>query len=267
MESVDLKKTLETIYSRYHDPAFLRIDPLECVHTIKGGSQQEIAGLLCAVLAYGRAEIIIRNCNRVLDIMNRNPVDFVLNTNFKEKVSLLYGFKHRFNDNYDIALLLQCVGQIILEYGSIEAFFKSLYKRNQPMKVTISRFVEEMKAFSHTFCRLEKKSFEYLLPSPESGSACKRLNMYFRWMIRKNDGIDLGVWKNLPSSMLIIPVDTHVAQIAQNFGLSKRKNADWIMAEEITSRLREIDPVDPVRFDFSLCRMGMVNYRKDADDE
>jgi uncharacterized protein (TIGR02757 family) len=109
-----------------------------------------------------------------------------------------------------------------------------------------------------------RKALDYLLPSPESGSACKRLNMYLRWMVRKNDGIDRGTWTGVPASMLIMPVDTHVARIAGSLGLTKRKSADWAMAEEITSRLRECDPDDPVRFDFSLCRTGMVDFRRKA---
>lgn len=260
----NIKNKLESIYSLYHDPAYLSMDPLQCVHSFESGSQKEIAGLVCAVLAYGRFEIIIRNSNRVFEIMNRKPVEFVHETSFKEKMSLLKGFKHRFNDSFDIALLLESVGEVIDEYGSIETFFKSFHKDKQSIKNTISMFIHEMKSRASNICGFRKKSFEYLLPSPQSGSACKRMNMYFRWMIRKDDGIDLGIWKNLPSSMLIIPVDTHIAQIARKFGLSKRKSVDWVMAEEITLKLREVDSEDPVRFDFSLCREGMVNFRKDA---
>lgn len=264
MLSENLKNKLESIYSFYHKPEFLYTDPLKCVHSFESGTQKEIAGLICAVLAYGRVEIIIRNCNRIFEIMNQKPVEFIQETSFKQKLEHLKGFKHRFNDCFDMALLLESVRIVLCKYGSIENYFESFYKTGQSMKKTMSMFIYDMKLCASNIAPLRKKSFEYLLPSPESGSACKRINMYLRWMIRKDDGIDLGVWKKLPSSMLIIPVDTHIAQIARRFGLSERKSADWIMAEEITSKLREIDSVDPVRFDFSLCRVGMENFRKDA---
>ena len=108
---------------------------------------------------------------------------------------------------------------------------------------------------------LNQKSFNYLFPDPEGGSACKRMNMYFRWMIRKNDGIDFGMWKHIPSSILVMPVDVHVARIARMFGLTLRKNPDWKMAEEITKTLKKLDPDDPVKYDFSLCRYGMDQFR------
>jgi uncharacterized protein (TIGR02757 family) len=132
------------------------------------------------------------------------------------------------------------------------------------IKKPLEHFTEKIRRHASRLAPARQKSFEYLFPSPQSGSACKRLNMYLRWMVRKKDGIDLGVWENVPVFKLVIPVDTHVARIARNIGLTRRTTVDWRMSEEITLNLRRFDPADPVRYDFSLCRSGMVDSRRKA---
>jgi uncharacterized protein (TIGR02757 family) len=265
MKFRDLKSVLESTYELYHKPEFLYTDPIQCVHRFNKHTDIEIAGLLASTLAYGRAEIIIRNVLWVLEKISNQPEAFVLNTTFAEKKKLLKGFKHRFNDSEDVALLFEVLAVCIREFGSIENTFVSLMKNNgQSIKYGLSVFTEHIKKKASKLIKMNKKSFEYFFPSPDSGSACKRLNMFLRWMVRKEDSIDLGVWKSVSSSSLIIPVDTHIARIGQLLKFTDRKSADWKMAEEITAHLRLVDPDDPVRFDFSLCRAGMLTFRKDA---
>jgi uncharacterized protein (TIGR02757 family) len=132
------------------------------------------------------------------------------------------------------------------------------------MRTALARLSDEVRMRAARISGVAGRGFDFLVPSPESGCACKRMAMYLRWMVRPDDGIDMGVWKSVPPSALVIPVDTHIAAIARELRLTGRKTADWRMAEEITARLRRIDPFDPVRFDFSLCRTGMVSVRKDA---
>jgi len=256
------REKIEEIYAGYHDPKYLGLDPLICVRRFADRDSREAIGLLAASLAYGRVEIIVRNIDTVIGIMDNNPVNFIVNTPYEEKLKLLGGFKHRFNDGLDIADLLESVKITTLEYGSLEKCFGGCMARNG------SRFKDALTSFTdiirenggrHTG---KRASFEYLIPSPAKGSACKRMVLYLRWMIRKDDGIDLGVWKSVPASCLLMPVDTHVAKIARKYGLTQRKSADWKMAEEITAALREFDPEDPVRYDFSLCHEGMVDFRK-----
>lgn len=188
--------------------------------------------------------------------------EFTLDTSFHSKKNLLSGFKHRFNDHIDFALLFESMKMAINEFGSLENFF--LQSDGNDIKGALESFSSGLKQYGMKIHGSRRKSFEYLLPSPAAGSACKRLNMYLRWMVRNDDSIDLGIWKSVSPSKLIIPVDTHIASIARQLKLTSRNSADWLMAEEITDVLRQIDPADPVRFDFSLCRAGMVDFRKEA---
>lgn len=254
------KKLILDIYNKYHDSKYLEIDPLLVVHRFKNKKDIEIVGLLSSSLAYGRVDIIIRSIEKVLFICDDNLTNFVLETTFSQKKKKLIGFKHRFNDGDDIALLLESTKVIYKNFGSLENLFnEGLRQSNGTMKETMEFFCS---TFLETAFNINKKqesrSFAYFFPKPSKGSGCKRLNMYFRWMIRKRDGIDFGIWENANPSMLIIPVDVHVARVGQKFELTTRKNSDWKTAEEITNSLRKLDPKDPVKFDFSLCRFGMV---------
>ncbi|MCL2688432.1 MAG: TIGR02757 family protein [Chitinispirillia bacterium] len=256
-----LKQTLEKIYKKYHHPKFLGLDPLICVRRFEDNENREVAGLLSAGLAYGRVEIIVRNIETLLSLMQRSPVDFIMDTDYQEKRKLFADFKHRFNDGQDIAALLESIKNIISEYGSLEkCFCQCMDKNENQFKDALTSFTNIIKDKGRAFCG-DRQSFEYLIPSPDRGSACKRVVMYMRWMIREDDGIDLGVWKDISAANLIMPVDTHVAKIAQTLRFTERKTADWRMAAEITDALKEFDPCDPVRYDFSLCRAGMVDFR------
>ena len=235
-------------------------DPIWCVHRFSSPEDREIAGLVASALAYGRAEIIIRNCEWVFEKTGLQIAKFVKETDYSEKKRVFKGFKHRFNDHIDLSALMECISVILKEYGSIGNLFSESGNCSTKESLII------LPAFLRAGGKLmkQKEEFEYLFPSPESGSACKRMNMYLRWMIRPDDSIDFGIWKNISPSKLIIPVDTHIASIAIALGLTQRKSADWQMAEQITLALSRIDPCDPVRFDFSLCRVGMIDFRRVA---
>ncbi|MDR0331301.1 MAG: TIGR02757 family protein [Chitinispirillales bacterium] len=272
------KQALEDIYAKYHRPEYLKIDPLLCVHRFKGKGREalEAVGIMAAALAYGRVEIIVRNINVLIDdVMGGDPVAFVNGASYKGKVEALAGFKHRFNDGVDIAALLEAAKSVTLEYGSLEKCFcgcmaqagvdvKSGIRANAggggQFRDILTLFTDKLRDAGRKHCG-GRASFEHLIPSPRRGSACKRMVLYLRWMARKDDGIDLGAWKSVPASMLLVPVDTHVAQIARGYGLTKRNSADWKMAEEITAALRAFDPSDPVRYDFAICHAGMVGFR------
>jgi uncharacterized protein (TIGR02757 family) len=264
MKLDDCKLFLENQYARYHSPEYLQLDPLICLKRFNSGNDLEIAGLVASSLAYGRAEIIIRNVSRIFERTGRAIALFAVSTSLEQKRRLFQDFKHRFNDGDDIALLLQSAGDLQKEYGSLESLFVKAGHEHDTIKYPLEHFTNKIRQQAALLAPVRQKSMAYLLPSPQSGSACKRLNMFLRWMIRKKDGIDLGVWKNVPASRLVIPVDTHVARIAHDIGLTKRSTVNWQMAEEITSNLRCFDPADPVRYDFSLCRSGMVEYRRKA---
>jgi len=255
-------ESIEAIYAEYHHPRYLGLDPLICVRKFRDRDNREALGLLAASLAYGRVEIIVRNIDTLIGIMDNDPAGFIVNTPYREKLKLLAGFKHRFNDGQDVAALLESVKAITREYGSLEECFSGCMKRNggafRDALGSCTDIIRE-NGGKHTG---KRAGFEYLIPSPAKGSACKRMVLYLRWMARKDDGIDLGVWTSVPTSRLMTPVDTHVAKIARGYGLTTRNSADWKMAEEITAALREFDPEDPVRYDFSLCHAGMADFRE-----
>jgi uncharacterized protein (TIGR02757 family) len=256
------KQSVQRIFEQYHSPEFLRLDPLECVQGLAGRESREIGGLFCSALAYGQVEQIRKSISRVLEITGLNLGDFCREVPFKEKKKAFGGFRHRFNSGADVALLLECASLAIGQHGSIEGMFLVGFERaDKTVKRALDTFARKMLDLSKKICPVQDKGFSFFFPAPSHGSTCKRLNMYLRWMVRHGDGIDLGIWKNVSPASLIIPVDTHVAAVAASLGLTRRKTVDWAMAEEITESLRRIDPDDPVRFDFSLCRAGMVGFR------
>lgn len=263
MSSNNLKNYLETTFKKYHNPAFLRLDPLLCVHRFSNNNDIEACAFLASSIAYGRAEMIVRSVNQVLKIMNQGPSLFIMNTTLKEKQKIFKGFKHRFNTSDDIALLLDCLRYVRMEYGSLETLFCTV-QQGETVREKLDHYTIAIRKIARILSKTVQPSFDYFFPSPSSGSACKRLNMFLRWMVREQDGIDFGLWKNVMPSLLVMPVDTHIARIATSLGFTKRRTVDWRMAEEITGVLRKFDYNDPVRFDFSLCRAGMVAFRKEA---
>ncbi len=259
---------LEEIYQTYHHPKYLKQDPLVSVRRFSTPLELEIVGLIASSLSYGRVERIILSIEHILNTVEQDLLNFISNTSLQEKKEVLRLFKHRFNSGLDIALLLESTKRILEENGSLERFFMVCLKREGGiMKAAIARFASQFQESMAALAGVKKGSFTYLMPSPTQGSACKRLNMYLRWMIRPNDGIDLGIWSSLDPSLLLIPLDVHIQAAAKYFCLCKRKSADWKMAEAITSSLRRFDQHDPVRFDFSLCRFGMVSQRSSQKEK
>jgi uncharacterized protein (TIGR02757 family) len=257
------KQCIEQIFKRYHSPSFLWLDPLEYVKGLAGRENREIGGLVCSSLAYGRVEQIRKSISRVLEITGSDLNIFCRQVPFREKQRAFKGFIHRFNTGADVALLLECADRALKQYGSIEGMFLKNYdKSDRTVKGALDAFARSMRTLGQTISPSGRRSgFTFFFPAPGQGSTCKRLNMFMRWMVRRNDGIDLGIWENVIPSALVMPLDTHVASAAARMGLTRRKTVDWTMAEEITDALRLIDPDDPVRFDFSLCRAGMVDFR------
>jgi uncharacterized protein (TIGR02757 family) len=256
------REILESIYTRYHKPQYLGLDPVQYVREFSRPLDIEIAGLLASSLAYGRVETIRENIRKVIALTGRDLIDFVMSASFARKRKILHGFKHRFNDGFDIALLFECARRAFQSFGSMQALFlHGLKSDSGNIKGPLDEFAMSMRSWAMKIAGTSRKSFEYFFPLPQEGSACKRLNMFLRWMVRDNDGIDLGIWGAVGPSLLVMPVDTHVACLAGRLKLTSRRTADWRMAEEITEQLKKNDPSDPVKYDFSLCRAGMEDFR------
>lgn len=262
--SVLLAPFLDALAARYHQPSLLRSDPLQLVHEFSDPADREIAALFCALLAYGNVKQILASLRRLFAAMDHAPAKFVREFDYSAAAQKLVGFKHRFTDEQDILCLCWLLHQVLADHGSIENFFLLGYDAAEPDLVgAAGRFVDNLCAlpFAPHLDRdrmVDKSSFKHLLPRADKGSACKRIHLWLRWMIRKGDGLDLGLWVRIPAEKLLMPVDTHVLRISRNLGLTRRKAGSLLAAREITAALRKADPMDPVRYDFALCRLGIL---------
>jgi|SRR3990170_97108 len=261
----NLTTYLDKLYTTF-DLKFLSPDPLEFVHRFKKQEDQEVVGFIASSLAYGQVERILKSIRNVLERMGNQPYRFVINFNPRRDTKVFDGFIHRFNNGKDIACLIYLTQQMIEEHGSLGEFFLKGYNPTDAnIKNALVSFTERALSLD-TFAiygkaKLPKNAgVRFFFPSPKDGSPCKRLNLYLRWMVRNGDALDFGLWKKIYPNKLIIPLDTHIARMSQNIGLTKRKSTDWKMAEEITESLKMLDPEDPVKYDFALCRLGILEH-------
>jgi uncharacterized protein (TIGR02757 family) len=257
-----LKTILDRLYAS-RSQAHLANDPLSFCHRYTAPRDQEVAGLIAASFAYGNVKIILRNLETIFSVIGDNPRNFIESFDPADALRLFSGFKHRFNDGRDLCALLLAIKRMLSEAGSIEQFFligfDSCHDDTGPALNSFTKRILEMN-FDPVF-GTEKipddSYFPFFFPSPSGGSACKRLCMYLRWMARPDDEIDLGLWKGLSPAKLVIPVDAHIQRISRYLGLTSRKQADWKTAREITASLAKLDSSDPVKYDFSICHLGI----------
>lgn len=249
-----LKERLDTLVATF-DVTTIEPDPLQLVLRYDDPLDQEVAGLIAAAFAYGRAEIIVANIGVVLKRMTPSPYRYLLGYDAKEAARRFAGFTHRFHKTPDLVAFLQLLANAIHEHGSLGGLFEKCYDdADEDIAPSLTRFVHAIRATTNE----QRATLQYLLTSPEDGSACKRMNLFLRWMIRRTSP-DLGLWTFADPSMLVIPCDTHIHRIATFLGLNDRKSADWKAARGITDRLAAFDPADPVRYDFALCRLGILD--------
>lgn len=240
------KALLDDLYRRYNRREFVNPDPLQFLYDYPDVRDREIVGLIASSLAYGRVAQILKSVELVTSRVGFSPREFLDGHSRQTLESLFRGFRHRFNAHGDIVDLLIAVKKVIREYGSLnDCFISGLSKRDENVLPALESFVARLGCENN-----------YLLPSPGRGSACKRLNLYLRWMVRK-DAVDPGGWHGIPRSRLLVPLDTHMAKIGSMLGFTSRKTADMKMVVEITSVFREYAPRDPVRYDFALTRFGI----------
>jgi uncharacterized protein (TIGR02757 family) len=257
-----LKTVLDNLYAG-RSQAHLANDPLSFCRRFTSPEDREIAGLIASCFAYGNVKIILRTLDTIFSRMGPSPRKFVEGFTPEQGLLLFAGFKHRFNDARDLCALLLAARTMLDEADSIGEFFLGCYDREaEDITPSLIEFCAALLAmdYSAVFGGRDIPAdsyFPFFFPSPASGSACKRLCMYLRWMVRPDDGIDLGLWHEIPPAKLVIPVDAHIRRICRYLGLTGRKQADWRMAREITAALRKLDPADPVKYDFSLCHLGI----------
>jgi uncharacterized protein (TIGR02757 family) len=244
-----LRARLDALVATF-DISTIEPDPLQVVHRFSNPRDQEIAGLIAAAFAYGRASIVVANAGTVLARMKPSPYEYLVKFDRIEAMSRFAGFAHRFQKTRELVDLLDRMANVIRIYGSLSEAFRACYDRHD---VDIGPALEKFVAlFADT------KALEYLMPSPARGSACKRMNLFLRWMVRRTSP-DLGIWTFVDPAKLLMPVDTHIHRIATFLGLNTRKSADWKAARQITDALARFDAADPVRYDFALCRLGILD--------
>lgn len=252
-----LRQRLERLVATYGS-ACLHTDPVCVPHRYKAKRDIEVAAFLTSCIAYGNAKQIIASANGLLERTGCGPCRFVLAFDPARDQRQLEGFKHRLVTAKDLGCLLSLLRQVLVRHKSLERLFASYWRGD--LRAALAGFVEELRSgdtqpLYPSFP--QHGGLAHMIPSPRSGHACKRLNLFLRWMVRRDD-IDFGLWRCPPPSALLVPVDTHVARIAFHLGFTRRRTADWKMAEEITARLRELDPEDPVKYDFALSRLGIL---------
>ena len=247
----------------FETPRMHRIenDPIAIPRRYKDPKEIELVGWLASSLAYGRVSLFRPVIEQVLSLSNGSFYLYLRDFDLQKERHRFHRIYYRFNQPSDILCLVYLMSRIVRQYGGIKPFFLSCYREEEiDLGAALSRFVAGIKAIDTrpVYHTAEKPyGLLYFFPNPAQGSSCKRFNLYLRWMIRPNDGIDFGLWKEMPSSKLIIPLDTHIARIGRYLGLTSRKTADLKMAREITKNLKFFDPTDPLKYDFSLCHLGI----------
>ncbi len=252
---IKLKRKLDYHYKAF-DKSTISPDPLEFLHGYKNFHDIEIAGIIASVFAYGNVRQIINSLENVFSIIGNSPLEFVRNYNYKKDAAIFSNIKHRFYTSDDIARFFNCLSLVYNVYGSLNYLFVLYhFSADKNIKESVAKFSTNL---LHLCSTDEEPShgLKFMFPDPFKGSACKRMNLFLRWMVRK-DELDFGLWKELNPDQLLIPVDTHIARICKDLKLTKQKAVSWKMAEEITNNLKKFDPLDPVKYDFALCHIGI----------
>ncbi|MES2646808.1 MAG: TIGR02757 family protein [Bacteroidota bacterium] len=252
-----LKEFLDNKVKIYNQPSFISADPVCIPHLFTLKQDIEIAGLFAAVFAWGNRTTIIQKSNELMQRMDMSPHAFVLAIE-PQKMVALKGFKHRTFKEDDLFYFIEFLHHHYKKYDSLEDAFTTNAAVTPDWGGGYAGSC--LVTFRRYFFNAEHlKRTEKHIASPEWNSSCKRLNMFLRWMVRNdNKGVDFGLWKKLKPSQLICPIDVHVARVARRFNLLQRPQTDWQSAIELTTYLRKLDPKDPVKYDFALFGLGVI---------
>ncbi len=252
-----LRQALDDVRARCDVAARRAADPVHFVHRYENRDDQEIVALIASSLAFGNVKAL---CAKIEDALQRLGPHIALIADDADAVFVrLSGFRHRLYSGRDVALLVIGARRMQREHGSLGALLVHELTMGRPLREALQSWVVELRergGFS-PFGTENGRGADHLLPDPSKGSAVKRLMLFLRWMVRPADGVDLGLWNVRPSS-LVIPLDTHIHKLSRNIGLTTRNAADYRAAEEITAALAHLDPDDPIKYDFSLCHLGML---------
>ncbi len=254
MNLCEIKELLDEKAALYNRPEFIETDPVRIPHAFSKKENIEISGFLTATIAWGNRVSIIKSAARLMKILDNQPYDYIIDASSDEIMRASKFYYRTFNTN-DTLYFLKSLRNIYLNHGSLEQVFTDGYLQDNSIKSAIRHFHN---IFFEISC--EGKTRKHI-PDVMKGSAAKRLNLFLRWMVRRdNAGVDFGLWKQIPASGLMLPLDLHTSETAHKLGILQRKQNDWKAVEEVTSVLRTFDPSDPVRYDYAL--FGLSAFEK-----
>lgn len=258
MNPKKLKAFLDEQVFRFNVPGFIENDPIQIPHRFQRPQDIEITGFWVAMLAWGQRKTIINKSSNLIDRMGGAPYDFILNHKEKDRKAFL-DFKHRTFQATDTLYFLEFLQNYYRQHDSLEdAFVRFMNPEDETMENALKGFHELFFDHPHAPQRTRKH-----IATPARKSSCKRLNMFLRWMVRKdNKGVDFGLWNRIKPSQLMMPLDVHVERVGRQLGLLKRKQRDWQAVIELTEQLKKFDPEDPVKYDFALFGMGLTEKQQ-----
>jgi uncharacterized protein (TIGR02757 family) len=255
-----LRKALERLYETYDFAGRVPHDPIRVPMRYRGRRDKECAAFIAASLAYGRVTLFLPVIEEILSTMGRDPYAFLSEFEAKRQARPFSRITYRFQRPGDVAAFMHILSVLIRRHGSLEAAFLNHYREADPdVGPALSGFMAEALGVDTTPVygrNLRPYGLKFLFPSPERGGTCKRPALFLRWMVRGSD-IDFGLWRRIPEEKLVIPLDTHIARVARCLGLTERKSNGWKTAVEITRSLKNLDPRDPLKYDFALCHRGI----------
>lgn len=244
----DIKELLELKYQEFQNPSFIELDPIQIPHKFSIKEDIEISAFLTAIISWGNRKAIIKSANEMMEKMGNSPYDFVMNHRPSDIEKIRFQYRTFLPE--DFRYFLKTL-QIIYRKNGLEQIFSDAF-RNQDAKAAISNFHDLFLSFQP----LERTKKH--IANPQNGSSAKRINMFLRWMVRKDfNEIDFGIWNEISPSQLYLPLDVHTGNVSRSLGLLERKSNDWKALEEIMNHLRQFDPKDPVKYDFALFGLGI----------
>jgi uncharacterized protein (TIGR02757 family) len=260
-----LKKTLDRFYKEYNFHKRLQHDPIEFPHRYSEPEDIEVAGFIASSFSYGKVDLFKPVIAKILKPAGTHPAQFFREFSLKRDARYFKGIRYRFNKEKDILCFVYMLSEALRKKSSLKnLFYDGLGKDDEDTKSSLRSFTDY---FLHINTapvygkNIRPYGLKQLFPSPDNGSACKRPNLFLRWMVRSRD-IDFGIWDRISPSQLIIPLDTHITRIARCLGLTRRHASDWKTAKEITEALKKLDPADPLKYDFALCHHGISGLCK-----
>lgn len=265
MSEFSLRNTLNRFYREYNLKERLKHDPIEFLHRYSTQRDIEIVGFIASCFAYGKVELFKLIIEKILSPGSKHPARFFTNFTLKKDGKYFKGISYRFNKEKDILCLVYMLSQALRKWNSLKNLFYHYYSSEQEdISDALDNFVDFFLRIDTSAIygeNIKPYGLTQFFPPPQKSSACKRMNLFLRWMVRTDD-IDLGIWDKISPSKLIIPLDTHIAKISKCLGLTKRTSSGWKTAKEITESLKKLDPEDPLKYDFALCHQGISGMCK-----